>query len=129
PSSMIHRGSRLSTAALWAALILFDSAAQLLFKSAATHLPRPSPTLAWMLMVAQSWRAWLALACLLVTFGFWIAVLRRSKLSTAFPVTALTFIGVLTGSWWFFGETVQLVQYFGIALIVIGVAMLKPFES
>jgi multidrug transporter EmrE-like cation transporter len=80
-------------------------------------------------MVAQSWRAWSAVACLLLTFGFWMLVLRRAKLSQAFPVTALTFIGVLGGSSWFFGETIAPIQYAGIALIVAGVAVLKPLDT
>jgi multidrug transporter EmrE-like cation transporter len=120
--------SRVSLALLWAGLVVSDSAAQLLFKSAAVRVAAPTPSLAWVAMVAQSWRAWAAVVCLLVTFGLWMLVLRRAKLSTAFPVTALTFIGVVGGSWWFFGETIAPIQYAGIALIVAGVAALRPLD-
>jgi multidrug transporter EmrE-like cation transporter len=121
--------SRLSLALLWGGLVLSDSAAQLLFKSAAVRLAEPSATLAWVAMVAQSWRVWAAVACLVLTFGLWMLVLRRARLSTAFPVTALTFVGVVGGSWWFFGETIAPVQYAGIALIVAGVASLRPLDA
>jgi multidrug transporter EmrE-like cation transporter len=118
-----------SLALLWSGLVVSDSAAQLLFKSAAVRLPKPAATPAWMAMVAQSWRVWLAVGCLLLTFGFWMLVLRRRKLSTAFPVTALTFIGVVAGSSLFFGETITPLQYAGIALIVVGVAALRPLDA
>jgi multidrug transporter EmrE-like cation transporter len=121
--------SRLSLALIWAGLVVCDSAAQLLFKSAAVRLAEPAPTLAWVAMVAQSWRVWSAVACLILTFGLWMLVLRRAKLSTAFPVTALTFVGVVGGSWWFFGEMIAPVQYAGIALIVAGVAAIKPLDA
>jgi len=121
--------SRLSMALLWTCLVVSDSTAQLLFKSAAIRLTRPTPTLAWVAMVAQSWRAWSAVASLLVTFGLWMLVLRRAKLSTAYPVTALTLIAIVAGSRWFFGETISPIQYVGVALIVGGVAALKPLDA
>jgi len=80
-------------------------------------------------MVAQSWRTWLAIACLILTFGLWMLVLRRAKLSTAFPVTAFTLVGIVAGSWWLFGETISPVQYAGIAFIIAGVSALKPLNA
>lgn len=114
---------------LWVGLVVSDSAAQLLFKSAAVRLAEPAPTLSWILMVAQSWRVWSAILCLLLTFGLWMLVLRTTRLSTAFPVTALTFIAVVGGSWWLFGESITAIQYAGIALIVGGVAVLRPLDT
>jgi len=124
-----HSRTAFSLALLWFGLVVSDSAAQLLFKSAAVRLPKPAATFAWMAMVAQSWRVWLAIGCLLLTFGFWMLVLRRRRLSTAFPVTALTFIGVVAGSSLLFGETITPLQYGGIALIIVGVAALRPLEA
>lgn len=121
--------TNLSLALLWFGLVVSDSAAQLLFKSAAIRLPKPTTTLAWIAMVAQSGRIWLAVGCLLLTFGFWMLVLRGRDLSTAFPVTALTFIGVVAGSSLFFSETITPLQYAGIALIVVGVAALRPLDA
>ena len=69
------------------------------------------------------------MACLILTFGLWMIVLRRAKLSEAFPVTALTLIGIVAGSLWLFGETITPIQYAGIALIVVGVAALKPLDA
>jgi drug/metabolite transporter (DMT)-like permease len=121
--------SRASLVLLWVGLVVSDSAAQLLFKAAAVHFVRPSPTFAWIAIVVQSARVWAAVACLLFTFGCWMLILRHATLSRAFPVTALTFIGVIGGSWWFFGETITFGQLLGIAFIVGGVAAMKPSRT
>ena len=118
----------MASAFVWSGLVVADSAAQLMFKAAASHLPEPQATLPWVLMVAQSPRFWVAVACLVVTFGLWMLVLRRAKLSLAFPVTALTFVGVIGGSMLIFHETIAPLQYAGIALIVVGVALLRPLD-
>lgn len=107
-------------------MVASDCAAQLLFKSAALQLEAPRPDLQWVAMVAQSLRVWAAAACLLLTFGLWMLILRRSSLSGAFPVTSLTIVGVIVGSHFAFAERIGAVQLAGIALIVAGVAMLRP---
>jgi multidrug transporter EmrE-like cation transporter len=117
---------RVERVLLWIGLLLTDTAAQLLFKSAAVRLEEPTLTFAWVAMVAQTPGVWAAIACLLLTFGFWMLILRRAALSAAFPITALTLVGVVAGSWLFFREAVAPVQYAGIALIVAGVALLRP---
>jgi drug/metabolite transporter (DMT)-like permease len=124
--TQLPKHTRFDLIVLWAGLVLSDSAAQLLFKSAATRLPAPEVTLEWLAMVAQSLRVWAAVGCLLLTFGIWMLILRRATLSASFPVTALTFVGVISGSWLFFGEVIAPLQYLGIALIVAGVALLGP---
>ena len=69
------------------------------------------------------------MACLLITFGSWMLILRSADLGKAFPVTALTLVGVVLGSFWFFGESVSPIQFAGIALIVAGVVALKPLKT
>lgn len=113
----------------WTGLVVADVAAQLLFKTAAIDLPPPQASTAWVAIVAQSPLAWAAVACLLVAFGFWMRILRRAKLATAFPVTALAFVGVVAGSHLLFGETVSFAQGAGIVLIVAGVALLRPLDA
>jgi drug/metabolite transporter (DMT)-like permease len=120
--------TRLELALLWTGLVVSDSAAQLLFKAAAVQMAEPRLDWAWLVMVAHSQRAWAAVSCLLVTFGLWMLILRRSALGMAFPVTALTFVGVIAGSRLLFGESIEPLQFAGIALIVCGVAMLRPLD-
>ena len=120
---------RLRMAALWGALIACDTGAQLAFKSAALQSIAPEPTLRWVGMLAQSWQLGVALGCLALMFVLWMMILRRQKLSSAFPVTALTFVMVAAGSHWVYGETVAATAIAGIVLILAGVAMLKPLDA
>jgi drug/metabolite transporter (DMT)-like permease len=103
-----------------------DAAAQLLFKNAAVHLPEPSATLGWVYLVATSGLVWVALACLGAVFIIWMMILRRSALGTAFPMTALTYVVVVAMSRLLFDETVAPLQYTGIAVIMVGVTLLRP---
>ena len=114
---------------MWAGLVASDCVAQLLFKAAAQQLEAPRLAPEWLAMVAQSPRVWIAVACLMVTFGLWMLILRRAPLSAAFPVTSLTIVGVLVGSRLAFGESVAPAQYAGIALIIGGVALLRPAHA
>ena len=121
--------ARLSVILLWIGFVVADTTTQLMFKSAAIRFTKPTPTFAWVMMVAQSWRIWSAVACLLITFGLWMLVLRRTSLSAAFPMTSLAFVGIVAGSWWLFGETIAPIQYAGIALIIAGVAALRLLDD
>ena len=110
---------------LWAGLIAFDTAAQLLFKTAARGLARPEASLQWLLGVAESPTFWAAAVSLVLTFLIWMLILRGSQLTLVFPATALTYVGVIGGSRWIFGESIEPLQYTGIAFIVAGVALLR----
>ena len=110
---------------LWAALIGLDTTAQLLFKLAAQNLGHPEVSWRWLHMIAQSAIFWAAALCFALTFPIWMLILRRSQLNLAFPATALTYIGVVGGSQLVFGESINAVQYAGIVLIVVGVALLR----
>lgn len=110
---------------LWAALIGCDTVTQLLFKFAAQGLGSPAISWQWLLAVAQSTYFWAAALSLSLTFAIWMLILRTSQLNLAFPATALTYIGVIGGSLLVFGESINPVQCMGIALIVVGVALLR----
>jgi drug/metabolite transporter (DMT)-like permease len=118
--------SPVTLAILWIAFVAADGAAQLLFKSAAAHLPEPSLTLQWVLLTATSLRAWAALGCLVMVFCVWMVILRRLPLATAFPMTASTYVVVVAASQVVYGERIAAVQYLGVALIVVGVALMRP---
>ena len=116
--------SLLHLVALWVAFIALDTSAQLLFKSAAVRLPPAELSFQWLDLLAHSLRFWAAALCLAMTFAIWMLILRRSRLGLSFATTALTFVGVIGGSQLVFGESVSSIQYAGIALIVVGVALL-----
>ena len=117
---------RIGIAALWIAFVAADAAAQMLFKNAAAHLPDPSLGLSWLYATVTSPRIWAGLACLGLTFGSWMLILRRGPLATAFPMTAATYIVVVVAARILYGETIAPMQYLGIGLIVVGVALMRP---
>ena len=114
---------------LWLTFITADTCAQLLMKSAALHVGLPQVGVDWLTMPALQWRVWLACGCLIIAFGAWMFILRNTRLSISFPATALTYIGIIIGSRLLFGESLSLVHYAGVALIVLGVAFLRGAES
>lgn len=117
--------SRVVLALTWLALVATDTAAQLLFKAAAQGLDEPRFATEWIAMVAQSPRVWAGVLCLLLTFGSWMLILRRAPISSAYPVTSLSIVCVVVASRIVFGDAVAPMQYAGIALIVLGVALLR----
>ena len=117
--------TRINVILLWAALIGLDTMAQLLFKFAAQGLDHPEVSWQWLQTVAQSMFFWEAVLALALTFPIWMLILRNSQLNLAFPATALTYVGVIGGSQLLFGESIAPLQYAGIVMIVVGVALLR----
>jgi drug/metabolite transporter (DMT)-like permease len=117
-----------STLLLWLALVMFDTTFQLVLKVAGGTLESPSASLAWLAQAASEWRVWAAGAAYVAQFGLWMLILRRSSLSFAFPITAVTYVSVLLGSHWLLGEQVSLLRWVGAALVVTGVALLRDDE-
>jgi multidrug transporter EmrE-like cation transporter len=119
---------RLRLAVLWLALVTCDTGAQLAFKSVALRIA-PDASWRWVGMLSQAWLVWAALACMGATFLLWMAILRTQKLSSAFPVTALTFVTVAIASHVLYGEDIAATTLAGMALIVAGVTLLKPLDG
>lgn len=53
----------------------------------------------------------------------WIFALRTVKLSIAYPLTSLNYVGILLGSYYFFEEKITLIRIVGVVLIFIGVLL------
>jgi drug/metabolite transporter (DMT)-like permease len=123
--SRVPRPSLASTLLMWLALVGFDTMFQLVLKTAGGTLDAPSASLDWLLQAAGEWRVWLAAAAYIAQFGLWMLILRRSSLSFAFPITALTYVSVLLGSHWLLGEQISLLRWAGVALIICGLALLR----
>ncbi|MGH8155256.1 MAG: EamA family transporter [Rhodanobacteraceae bacterium] len=68
---------------------------------------------------------WVALgvAVYVVEFTLWFSALSRVQLSFAFPIMALSYVGVVLASRFLLKERISLRRWAGIATIVIGVAL------
>lgn len=51
----------------------------------------------------------------------WIFALRFVKLSIAYPLTSLNYVGILLGSYYFFNEQVTTIRVLGVFLVFVGV--------
>jgi len=105
--------------------------AQLLLKFGVSRLAiaqLPALDLAWLASAPPA--ALLALACGIVCYGFsvlcWIGALGRLPLSLAYPLLSLSYPLVYLGATWlpWFGETLNAQRIAGIALIMLGLALL-----
>ncbi|HUL82836.1 MAG TPA: EamA family transporter [Gammaproteobacteria bacterium] len=64
-----------------------------------------------------------AIACIIAGTALWLAVLYRMDVSRAFPFLSLTTVVVLAASRWYLREPVTLRRWAGVALIVVGIAL------
>jgi multidrug transporter EmrE-like cation transporter len=64
-----------------------------------------------------------ALTIYTVGVANWIVALRHVKLSIAYPLTSLNYVGILLGSSYFFDEKISATRIIGIVAIFIGVLL------
>ena len=95
--------------------IAFGVAGQLLMKWAA--LGTTAPVSAWVALPQ------LTLALGIYSFGVlnWIFALRGVKLSVAYSLSSLNYVGILLGSHYWFGEQISDLRIGGVSLIFLGV--------
>jgi multidrug transporter EmrE-like cation transporter len=110
------RRRRIAVVALVASIAL-GTAGQLLLKSAALR------SLAGPLDPDTAVRTLLALVVYSLGIANWIVALRDVKLSVAYPVSSLNYVGILAGSAWLFGEHIGAMRLSGVLLIVGGVML------
>ena len=70
---------------------------------------------------------WWAIILIIASFISWLYVLRYIPLTIAFPISRVVDILVPLGCWIFLGEFISTLRWCGIALVVIGLALVaKP---
>jgi len=71
-------------------------------------------------------RRWILLgvAVLIVEVVLYSGALRFLAVSTAFPITSLSFVMVTLLSWWLLGERVTALRGAGVALILLGTGLI-----
>jgi len=108
--------SRLAFAPLCASILL-GIAGQLMLKWSAVHVVGAPFSV---LSAVQ-----LGAALLIYSLGVvnWVLALRRLRLSVAYPVTSVSYVGILCGSYWWFGEQITVWRALGVVLIFFGVML------
>jgi multidrug transporter EmrE-like cation transporter len=76
------------------------------------------------------WRLTFALTTYVIGVGSWIFALRFIKLSIAYPLSSLNYVGILWGSYYFFNEQITTVRLFGVFLVFMGILfVVTPFRQ
>lgn len=106
--------------------IVLGACGQLLFKAAARALP-PFAELGLARLLLTMFTTPLILAgfcCFFVSAVLWIIALRSVALSVAYPMVALSYIIIFSGSYFLFSEAISWRHWVGAALIVGGIALI-----
>jgi drug/metabolite transporter (DMT)-like permease len=101
---------------------------ELLLKRGATDVAEPDSALSWTgINGLASPLVWWAILLIIASFVSWLYVLRYIPLAIAFPLSRVVDIFVPLGCWIFLGESISPLRWCGIALVVIGLALVaKP---
>lgn len=126
---MTPRPATVATLTLVGMFLAVDTATQLAFKAAAEAIGDIPLGLDFLAAAAGTAFAWLAVGLYLATYVLWMLVLRDTALSRAFPLTALSYVSVPLFAWLAFGEAVDARTAAGIALILVGVALVGHGED
>lgn len=121
---MTDRPAALRTVMLFGVFLAVDTATQLAFKAAAEAIGDLPLGLGFLAAAAGTGFAWMAVALYLATYVLWMLVLKDTALSRAFPLTALSYVTVPLFAWLAFAEAVNARTAAGIALILVGVALI-----
>jgi undecaprenyl phosphate-alpha-L-ara4N flippase subunit ArnF len=101
---------------------------ELLLKRGATDVAEPDSAFSWTgINSLESPLVWSAILLIIASFISWLYVLRYVPLTVAYPLSRVVDILVPLGCWIFLGELISTTRWCGIALVVIGLALVaKP---
>lgn len=97
---------------------------ELLLKRGASQTAHLSPAWSWTGITGlASPLVWLGILFVIASFLSWLYVLKYLPLSIAFPLSRVVDVLVPICSWIFLGEMISPTRWCGIALVVIGLAV------
>ena len=99
-------------------------ASELLLKRGASETANLASSWSWTGIAGlASPLVWVAIIFVIISFASWLYVLKYIPLSIAFPLSRVVDALVPLGCWIFLGETISTARWCGIALVVIGLAV------
>lgn len=107
---------------LWLLNLLVDSAGHLAFKAAAIEDDETSMLAHWKHMLCRPW-IWVGIICFVLEFVLWLAFLSVVPLSQGVLLGMLSIVVIMVGGRIWFHEHFTRLRLIGIALIVLGVAL------
>ena len=108
--------------------VLCVLASELLLKRGASEVADPNSALSWTgINGLTSALVWWAILLVIVSFASWLYVLKYIPLTVAFPLSRVVDVLVPICCWIFLGEIISVRRWCGIALVIIGLALVaKP---
>jgi drug/metabolite transporter (DMT)-like permease len=108
--------------------VLCVVASELLLKRGATQVADPNSALSWTgINGLASSLVWWAILLVIISFASWLYVLKYIPLTIAFPLSRVVDVLVPICCWIFLGEIISIRRWCGIALVIIGLAVVaKP---
>jgi len=103
-------------------------ASELLLKRGASDIADPASALSWTgINGLASPLVWWAIVLVVMSFLSWLYVLKYIPLTVAFPLSRVVDVLVPVCCWLFLGEMISTRRWCGIALVIVGLAVLaKP---
>jgi multidrug transporter EmrE-like cation transporter len=103
-------------------------ASELLLKRGASQVADPKSAFSWTgINGLESPFVWWAILLIILSFASWLYVLKYIPLSIAFPLSRGVDVLVPISCWIFLGEIISTRRWCGIALVIIGLAIVaKP---
>src|SRR5438046_6567946 len=101
---------------------------EFLLKRGATDVAEPDSAFSWTgINCLKSSLVWWAILLIIASFISWLYVLRYVPITVAYPLSRVVDVLVPLGCWIFLGEFISTLRWCGIALVVIGLALVaKP---
>ncbi|MEY2557416.1 MAG: hypothetical protein QOE34_841 [Verrucomicrobiota bacterium] len=108
--------------------VVFVTVSELLLKRGASNTANPALNWSWTgLNSMASPLVWWGILCVVASFLSWLYVLKYIPLTIAFPLSRVVDVLVPLSCWIFLGETISPRRWCGIALVIIGLAVVaKP---
>ena len=98
---------------------------ELLLKRGAAEVAEPQSALSWTgINGLGSPLVWWAILFIIASFLSWLYVLKYIPLNIAFPFSRVVDVLVPLGCWIFLGEIISTWRWCGIALVIIGLAVI-----
>jgi len=106
--------------------ITLGAVGQLMLRQVARVLTAPSQVglWRWLLSVFTSPTILAAFVLFAVSALLWIAALRETPLTVAYPMVALSYIIIFVGSYFLFAEPITLTKLIGAVLVVAGIIVI-----
>lgn len=120
----VKRFGHCGAIAAWAALLAFETLAQVALKAGADDLAHMSMGSAWIATAISDPYVLAGVVGYLGAFVAWMVILDRMPLSLAFPLTSLVMLTVTLASYVIFGEIMTPWRIGGIGLIFTGILLM-----